>query len=461
MILLFPYSTDSPVYHLPFATGGIIAVNVVVFFATTFQMMVGNVGVESLEPLLLQFDTINPLQWISNAFMHAGLMHLLGNMFFLWAFGLVIEGKIGSLPFLVMYFFIAAVDGAAVQLPMFLLGSEGAALGASGVIFALMVVAMLWAPENEMDCFYIFFIRIGTFEARIVALGIAYLMMQVAFLFLVGFSMSSEMLHMVGALIGLPVGLAMLRMDWVDCEGWDAISRNKWLQDIDWLCSPTQRQRMQQKKSSHEDPVRAALALAGAPNAVNPAAAAGTLSHRKPAPQTVAKSGPAKSDTAKSSPAKSKSRSGKSPFFGGKRRAEPDTSAAPPPLHPDFNRLSFLLRQAIQSKAPAAAQQPFVRLEQLGQADRLADETLLNYVQLLASRKLWNESIRPLMILSGRGGDHANRARLRLAQIQWRIKNDRPAAVAMLQGIRPTSDPPTATDQKFLQQRDEMLRRLT
>ena len=36
--------------------------------------------------------------------MHGGLMHLLGNMLFLWAFGLVVEGEIGSLRFVALYY---------------------------------------------------------------------------------------------------------------------------------------------------------------------------------------------------------------------------------------------------------------------------------------------------------------------------------------------------------------------
>ena len=95
-MLIAPYSTDAPIYYRPWVTGSLIVANVLIFFATTFQLMTGNVEEESIAWLILDFKTINPLQWITGAFMHGDFMHLLGNMFFLWAFGLVVEGKIGE-----------------------------------------------------------------------------------------------------------------------------------------------------------------------------------------------------------------------------------------------------------------------------------------------------------------------------------------------------------------------------
>ena len=95
-MLFLPYNTDAPLYYLPYATGGIIVANIVIFCATTLQVMLGNLEIESIEWLILQFSTINPFQWISGSFMHGDPMHLLSNMFFLWAFGVVIEGKFES-----------------------------------------------------------------------------------------------------------------------------------------------------------------------------------------------------------------------------------------------------------------------------------------------------------------------------------------------------------------------------
>jgi membrane associated rhomboid family serine protease len=438
-MLIAPYSTDAPIYYRPWVTGGLIVVNVLIFFATTFQLIVGNFeDAESIEWLILKFDTINPLQWISSAFMHGDFMHLLGNMFFLWAFGLVVEGKIGNLPFLGLYMLMAAIDGAAVQIPMFIMGSEGGALGASGVIFALMVIAMLWAPENEMDCFYFAGFYTGTFEIRIVKLGGCFMMLQLFFLWLGGFTMSSEMLHLIGAAIGMFFGIAMLRQNMVDCEGWDYISRNEWLQKYPLLYSPQQSEQRRQNELVHHNPVAAALALSGATES-RP-----TIQNReKPVSETPQKKRGWSLDKLKPQTAKSEI---PAPV------PEPDVTA-----HPDFNRLAYLLRQAIESNNTFDAPQHFRRMDQAKLAQGLPNKLLMAYVQLLAKEKNWPAVIRPLMIVASHSGPEANQARLRIGQIQLKVMGNPEAAMNIMKQMSFAPDDNSAETKKLIAQRDQLL----
>ena len=109
---LIPINTDAPLYHFPYATIGLIVVNTVCFVATGFGM-----NDRLQEPWLLQYgDGLNPLEWIPAAFAHGGFMHLIGNMFFLWGFGLVVEGKLGWRIFIPLYLGMAAAWGAGVDL---------------------------------------------------------------------------------------------------------------------------------------------------------------------------------------------------------------------------------------------------------------------------------------------------------------------------------------------------------
>ena len=135
--MFIPYGTDAPIYHYPIATIACIAINTVMFVATGM----GNVG-DNLIWLILDFEVINPLQWLTAAFMHASWMHLIGNMIFLWCFGLVAEGKLGAPKFIALYLGMALLSNALIQVPLFLIGHPGGALGASGAISALMVVAL-------------------------------------------------------------------------------------------------------------------------------------------------------------------------------------------------------------------------------------------------------------------------------------------------------------------------------
>lgn len=222
--MLIPYNTDAPIYHLPFTTVGLIVVNVIVYFLTTAQIT-DYESLDEINGLILEFDKIHPGQWLTNNFMHAGFGHLAGNMFFLWGFGLLVEGKLGWWRFLSIYLGMGVLYGAFVQTLMFVVSSgEGGALGASGVIFGVLALALAWAPRNEMNCVLIVGIYPRPIDITVLAFAGFYMALQVLFYSIGGFQMSSAALHLTGFAIGMPLGLLMVQRDWVDCEGWDLIN---------------------------------------------------------------------------------------------------------------------------------------------------------------------------------------------------------------------------------------------
>lgn len=221
MIILIPTGTDAPCYHPPYATFGLIVVNV---FVLVLQYLLAP---EITENFILSFETINPIQWLTSSIMHGGLIHLIGNMLVFAICGWIIEGKIGWWRLIVLYFTIAAIEGAIVQTSMWLAGGTSGALGASGVIFGMLAIILLWAPENEISYFGIVFILyIWTFSFSASVLVVCYVMIGLEFLTaaFTQFQMSSAMLHLLGALPGGLIGYLMIRWRWVDCEGYDLIS---------------------------------------------------------------------------------------------------------------------------------------------------------------------------------------------------------------------------------------------
>lgn len=167
--MLIPFGTDAPIYHFPFATIALIVVNFVMYFATTAQIHSQD-DVDRFLWLILEFDKIQPMQWVTNNFMHADFFHILGNMFFLWAFGLIVEGKLGWWRFLLIYLLIGSVEGACVLGIMFLVSNgQGGALGASGAIFGVMAVAMLWAPKNDIHCLVLLAFRVIRLDLPVIA----------------------------------------------------------------------------------------------------------------------------------------------------------------------------------------------------------------------------------------------------------------------------------------------------
>ncbi|MCA9196979.1 MAG: rhomboid family intramembrane serine protease [Planctomycetales bacterium] len=218
--MIIPYNTDAPVYYFPFGTIATIATNIAFYFLFCLGIQDG-----TPHPFILDFETINPLQWLTSIFMHAHLLHLIGNMVFLWSYGLVIEGKVGTLRFLAIYLGIGVSQTAVEQILMFSLGQTGGSLGASAAIFGLLGIAMLWAPKNCLECIYVLgFYFHGTFACPIIIFGAIQVVMEIFLFILAEFSMSSAALHLMGLVAGIPVGLVMLRRNWVDCEGWDLFS---------------------------------------------------------------------------------------------------------------------------------------------------------------------------------------------------------------------------------------------
>ena len=270
MFLFVPYGTDAPVYHFPYATIGLIVINTLMFLGFCQELDNGSVpeletpngkrfSVEELavyaendqddsviqigdeavdlskvkpvwtdgnigRGMMLSFGRgYRPWEWLTNMFMHAGWMHLIGNMIFLWSFGLVVEGKVGWLLFSGIYIAMGVMQSFLVQTLMFF-ASGGYALGASSAIFALLAVAVIWAPRNDFDTLLLIGFRPITFEIPILMFGFIYVAMNFAIWSFAGHGMGSEALHLTGFLVGIPVGFGMLKTGLVDCEGYDLIS---------------------------------------------------------------------------------------------------------------------------------------------------------------------------------------------------------------------------------------------
>jgi membrane associated rhomboid family serine protease len=219
MFFFLPYGTDAPIYHWPKATVGLIVVTTVAFFASL------SLSEEEIHKYALALgDGIHPLQWFTSLFLHVGPGHLIGNMIFLWVFGLVVEGKVGSLWFLALYLTAGVLESAITQLVQ--LHTEPTfGVGASGAIYGLLAICLIWAPRNDLNCFFfaMVFIRIITFtvDVPILLFALFYIGMEVFWVVVTKAAMSSAFFHATGALVGLVLGVLMLKLNLVDCENWD------------------------------------------------------------------------------------------------------------------------------------------------------------------------------------------------------------------------------------------------
>ncbi len=218
-MIIIPINTDAPIYHWPWMTLVLVAVNCVTFFLTGRG--------EHQTGWLLQFGHgLHPLEWVAFNFLHFGWLHLIGNMIFLWGFGIVVEGKLGWWRFLLVFLAIGVLGGLFIQAVMLrseLPPSSGGG-GASLIIYGLLAICVVWAPKNEMDLLVFIGYRLLSVEVTILTFGVWYVALQVLSAWWNDFSMGSEMGHLIGAFWGFGIGLALLRLHWVDCENWDLIA---------------------------------------------------------------------------------------------------------------------------------------------------------------------------------------------------------------------------------------------
>ena len=226
MILYIPYGTDAPIYYRPIITIAMIVINWIVYAMTALGPF-GSINYEIAGQYTLALGSgLHPLQWLTSNFLHDNFFHYLFNMIFLWVFGLIIEGKLGPYKMLAVYLGIGIIECAAEQILM--LGHEPTmSLGASSIIFGLAAMSLIWAPKNEIYgllIVWLIFIRLKYLNIKISVMVSIALALQMAGLYFLGGGLSSQLLHLMGAIVGLVAGLVMLKMKLVDCEEWDIFS---------------------------------------------------------------------------------------------------------------------------------------------------------------------------------------------------------------------------------------------
>jgi len=214
--MLVPVSCDAPLYHLPFATVGLILANVVVFVA----MITG--AVNPLDGWVLMYGQgMHPTEWLLSLFTHADFGHLLANMFFLWVFGMVTEGKLGWWRFLACYFVIGWGQSAIEQALMLHSLPGPGSVGASAAILGLLAMACVWAPMNDVKMIGLIGYYPISFDLAVGALAAIYVGLDLALVIFLGDFAGSSLLHLMGVVLGAILGVVLLKRKQVDCDRWD------------------------------------------------------------------------------------------------------------------------------------------------------------------------------------------------------------------------------------------------
>ena len=168
---MFPLRDNAPRWTFPYVTLTLIAVNVLVF---GYQISLYAEGQPAVEAFVQSFGSVPAkisaalagqyslgaglVPIFTSMFLHGGLMHLLGNMWFLWIFGDNIEDDLGHGGYLVFYLLCGVLATAAhyASNPASTIPSVGASGAISGVMGAY-VIRFPRAQITTLIPFIIFF----------------------------------------------------------------------------------------------------------------------------------------------------------------------------------------------------------------------------------------------------------------------------------------------------------------
>ena len=132
--------------RFPLITALIIGANILIFL---LELLKGEVFIMRWSFIPSEIASgRNLITMLTAMFMHGGVLHIVGNMIYLWAFGPEIEDAMGKIRYLLFYFLggLVASFAQVVINP----ASSVPSLGASGAIAAVMGAFLITFPHDRI-----------------------------------------------------------------------------------------------------------------------------------------------------------------------------------------------------------------------------------------------------------------------------------------------------------------------
>ncbi len=154
---MFPIRDHNPSGRTPYVTYALIAINVIVFISY-YPLLSSNAQAAAffkdygLVPSAFSEGRAASSVFTS-MFLHGGIMHLAGNMLYLWIFGDNLEDEMGHAKFL--GFYLASGVGAALAQVLSNPDSGIPMVGASGAIAGVLGGYLLLFPKARVDVLFI------------------------------------------------------------------------------------------------------------------------------------------------------------------------------------------------------------------------------------------------------------------------------------------------------------------
>jgi membrane associated rhomboid family serine protease len=174
--MVFPIGDDNSGRHLsPLMTIALIVANVLVFVVQQMQPDLETVFMRwSVVPLEYTTRTDLPPEiplpfWsteFTSMFMHGDILHLGGNMLYLWIFGDNVEDAMGRVRYLLFY--LVCGVGAAAAMILTAPDSQIPGLGASGAISGVLAAYLVLYPRQRVR---VFLLRTIVYLPALVVIG--------------------------------------------------------------------------------------------------------------------------------------------------------------------------------------------------------------------------------------------------------------------------------------------------
>lgn len=208
-MLFIPLRTDSPLRSTPYMNWLLIAANVVVFAATSIKPeWKTQFDLSPRDPTLLAFFTYQ--------FVHENIMHIAGNMLFLYIFGNNVNDKMGNIGYLAFYLAGGVTAGICYTVTQ----QTGAPIiGASGAIAAVTGAYLILFPRSLITIFY-WFIFFGKYEIQSLWFILAFFALDVFGNF-AGQDNVAHMAHIGGTIFGAIVCLGLVGTHLLPRDQWD------------------------------------------------------------------------------------------------------------------------------------------------------------------------------------------------------------------------------------------------
>lgn len=156
--MFIPLKDENPTRHFPVVTIFFILLNVLVFFYQVLSPQGGQYYVYKMGAIpyeITHFKSVPgiprlfpPFTLLTSMFLHGSLLHLLGNMLYLWIFGNNIEDFLGSFRF--VFFYIISGIGASLTHIVFNPSSQVPMIGASGAIAGILGAYLILYPGAKI-----------------------------------------------------------------------------------------------------------------------------------------------------------------------------------------------------------------------------------------------------------------------------------------------------------------------